>query len=84
MDALLIAEYDTCAELSCLRHLRELKADGNAITSLAGLEELDGLTRLSVKDNQISEVDFEGYRWWGMLLRVLGDTDDGLGRGWSC
>lgn len=50
-------------ELSCLRHLRELKADGNAITSLDGLDKLDSLTRLSLRGNSITEVDFGELRW---------------------
>lgn len=50
-------------ELQCLRHLRELRADGNKITSLDGLQKLEGLTKLSVQGNLIREVDLSLYRW---------------------
>ena len=51
------------AELECLRHLRELKADGNKITSLDGLQRMDGLVKLSVQGNRIEAVDLAQYRW---------------------
>lgn len=54
------------SELQCLRHLRELKADGNRITSLDGLQKLEALTRLSVQGNLIQEVDFSLFRWYGV------------------
>jgi hypothetical protein len=50
-------------ELQCLRHLRELKADGNQLTSLDGLERMDGLVKLSVQGNAIRDVDLEEFRW---------------------
>lgn len=50
-------------ELGCLRHLRELRADGNKITSLDGLHKLDGLTKLSIQGNLIREVDLNLCRW---------------------
>lgn len=54
---------DRKKELQCLRHLRELRADGNKITSLDGLQKLEGLTKLSVQGNLIREVDLSLYRW---------------------
>ncbi len=52
---------DVLLELSCLRNLRELKADGNRITSLEGLEKLQ-LIKLSLVGN---------------CLRVLWTSDTG-------
>ena len=51
------------AELQCLRHLRELKADGNRIASLDGLQKLEALRRLSVQGNLIHELDLSLFRW---------------------
>ncbi|KAJ4482458.1 hypothetical protein J3R30DRAFT_3699990 [Lentinula aciculospora] len=56
-------EVDSLIQLSCLRHLRELKADWNKITSLEGLERMDGLVKLSVQGNHIRSVDVPCYRW---------------------
>lgn len=50
-------------ELECLRHLRELKADGNKIKSLNGLERMDGLVKLSVERNEIQTLDLEQFSW---------------------
>ncbi|KAG1868985.1 hypothetical protein DFJ58DRAFT_714151 [Suillus subalutaceus] len=50
-------------KLQCLRHLRELRADGNRITSIDGLQKLDGLTKLSLQGNQIQAADFAKFRW---------------------
>lgn len=50
-------------ELQCLRHLRELRADGNRITSLDGLQKLEALRKLSVQGNLIQEVDLSLFRW---------------------
>jgi protein NUD1 len=43
-----------------LVHLRELVADDNAITSLEGIHQLDGLLSLRVRRNCLTEIDFEG------------------------
>lgn len=51
-------------ELSCLRHLRELRADGNQISDLEGLENMQGLVKLSVKKNVIRRVDFSRFKWY--------------------
>lgn len=51
-------------ELECLRHLRELKADGNRITSVEGLERMDGLVKLSLQGNSITSIDLEEFRWY--------------------
>jgi hypothetical protein len=50
-------------ELECLRHLRELKADGNKISTLDGLQRMDGLVKLSLQANKIKEIDLTQYRW---------------------
>lgn len=42
-----------------LIHLRELKADDNRIEDIAGILDLDGLLRLSLRGNCIASVDFE-------------------------
>ena len=48
--------------LSSLIHLRELRVDNNLLTSLDGVLRLDGLLKLSAKQNQISCLDFTGSR----------------------
>ncbi len=50
-------------ELECLRHLRELRADGNMIDSVDGLQKMDGLVKLSLQGNDIQDIDLAGYRW---------------------
>lgn len=56
------------AELACLRHLRELKADGNKITSIEGLQRMDGLVKLSLQGNSIRSVDLAQYCWCVVAL----------------
>ena len=53
----------TYTELECLRHLRELRADGNRIDSVDGLQKMDGLIKLSLQDNIIREIDLHQYKW---------------------
>ena len=53
----------SAAELGCLRHLRELKADNNRISSLVGLSLIDGLIKLSLKNNKLTTVDFGATLW---------------------
>jgi Leucine-rich repeat (LRR) protein len=50
-------------DLSPLRHLRELRADGNQIASVDGLQNLDSLVKLSLQGNRIRRVDFSTLRW---------------------
>jgi len=50
-------------ELDCLRNLRELRADGNKIRSVDGLQKLESLVKLSLQSNQIRNVDLTGFRW---------------------
>lgn len=52
------------AELECLRRLRELRADCNAIRDCTGLTKLENLKKLSLAHNQIEEIDLECCRWW--------------------
>lgn len=49
---------DAVHQLSCLRHLRELKADDNSIREITGLAEIDSLVRLSLRGNKIEAVNF--------------------------
>lgn len=44
-----------------LIHLRTFKAEYNEMESLSGLEDLDGLTSLSLKGNRLRGVDFENF-----------------------
>ena len=43
-------------------HLRDLRVDNNLLTSLEGILQLDGLLKVSAKQNQISSLDFTGSR----------------------
>ena len=60
-------------ELDCLRNLRELRADGNKIRSIDGLQKLESLVKLSLQSNQIRNVDLTGFRWCVERL-VTGDN----------
>jgi len=51
-------------ELECLRHLRELKADHNKIMSLDGLQNMDGLVKLSVQSNLMQSVELGKFKWF--------------------
>lgn len=57
----------TC--LSHLIHLRELNANGCAISNLKGLSSIDGLLRLSIQENQLTELD--GHDFHPPLLQIL-------------
>ena len=50
-------------EFACLTNLKELKADGNAITDLHGIADLDGLVKLSVANNCIETLDVSRTKW---------------------
>ncbi|KAJ7202834.1 hypothetical protein GGX14DRAFT_653064 [Mycena pura] len=56
-------EVDSLRQLACLRHLRELRADGNQLTNVEGLEGLDGLMKLSLAGNTLRELDLASLRW---------------------
>ncbi|KDQ11108.1 hypothetical protein BOTBODRAFT_35643 [Botryobasidium botryosum FD-172 SS1] len=56
-------DIDSVHQLACLRHLRELRAEKNAITSVEGLTQLDGLVKVCLKGNRIQEVDFARNAW---------------------
>ncbi len=45
--------------LSCLAHLRELKANRNRICNLEGIFDLNALLYLELQDNEVESVDFE-------------------------
>lgn len=51
------------SELESLRHLRELKADYNKILDLDGLQNMDGLIKLSLQGNLIQSVDLSKFKW---------------------
>jgi Leucine-rich repeat (LRR) protein len=51
-------------ELDCLKHLRELKADYNAIADLGGILELDGLVKLSMVGNKVDKLDLGVAKWY--------------------
>ncbi|KAH9472984.1 hypothetical protein MJO29_000071 [Puccinia striiformis f. sp. tritici] len=50
-------------QLSCLKHLRELKVDDNLIQDLSGLYPVDSLIKLSLKGNRIKKINFELTNW---------------------
>ncbi|SCV73666.1 BQ2448_6096 [Microbotryum intermedium] len=50
-------EIDSVHQFACLKHLRELNADDNSITSLEGLFGLDGLQKLSLRGNRVEVVN---------------------------
>lgn len=54
-------------ELECLRHLRELRADGNRIESVEGLHKMDGLVKLSLQRNRIRHIDLTLFRWYAWV-----------------
>ncbi|KZT12130.1 uncharacterized protein LAESUDRAFT_754633 [Laetiporus sulphureus 93-53] len=56
-------QIDSLRQLECLRHLRELRADGNRIVDIDGLQQMDGLAKLSLQDNAIRSIDLRQYRW---------------------
>ncbi|OJT12067.1 Septation initiation network scaffold protein cdc11 [Trametes pubescens] len=56
-------QIDSLRQLECLRHLRELRADGNHIDSVDGLQKMDGLIKLSLQANEIRELDLHEYKW---------------------
>ncbi|KAA1088351.1 hypothetical protein PGT21_003444 [Puccinia graminis f. sp. tritici] len=50
-------------QLSCLKHLRELKVDDNFIEDVSGLYSVDSLIKLSLKGNRIKKINFECAHW---------------------
>jgi len=50
-------------QLSCLKHLRELKVDDNLISDVSGLYSVDSLMKLSMKGNRIKKINFELAHW---------------------
>ncbi|KAJ7926652.1 hypothetical protein B0H13DRAFT_2561704 [Mycena leptocephala] len=67
-------EVDSLRQLSCLRHLRELRADGNVITSVEGLEWMDGLVQPSLKGNALQKLELDAFRWRRLeMLNVSGN-----------
>ncbi|RDX46502.1 hypothetical protein OH76DRAFT_1457148 [Lentinus brumalis] len=56
-------QVDSLRQLECLKHLRELRADGNHIANVDGLQKMDGLIKLSLQGNVIREIDLNDFRW---------------------
>ena len=50
-------------ELGCLKHLRELRADGNSIDRLDGLEGMTALVKLSIQGNAVRNLDLTSFDW---------------------
>ncbi|KIM43242.1 hypothetical protein M413DRAFT_69231 [Hebeloma cylindrosporum] len=75
-------EVESLRQLECLRHLRELKADANKLTTIDGLQRMDGLVKLSLQGNQIRAVDFSSCRWKRLEMLNIShnrvDTMEGL------
>ncbi|KAL5524584.1 NUD1 [Sanghuangporus sanghuang] len=67
-------DIDSLQQLKCLSHLRELRADGNKITELDGLEDFDGLLKLSLESNQLHEAHLAKFRWSRLELLNLANN----------
>ncbi len=65
------------AELSCLKHLRELRADHNRISNMDGVLGLDSLLKISVRANRIDTLDFAEAKW--TRLESLDAAENGVG-----
>ncbi|OSX56457.1 hypothetical protein POSPLADRAFT_1160148 [Postia placenta MAD-698-R-SB12] len=70
-------QIDSLRQLECLRHLRELRADGNKIDSTDGLHNLDGLVKLSLQGNRIRHLKLHDVRW--TRLEMLNLSHNRLG-----
>ncbi len=53
--------------MECLRYLRELKADGNRISDLSGIGEMNCLIKLSVVGNRIEKLDLGNVKWYVLI-----------------
>ncbi|KAJ7246415.1 hypothetical protein C8J57DRAFT_1724822 [Mycena rebaudengoi] len=73
-------EVDSLRQLAPLRHLRELRADGNAVGSVEGLERMDGLVKLSLENCAFAgAVDLGGVRWTRLeMLNLSGNRIERL------
>lgn len=60
---LVVLTLSLLAELTCLVHLRELNVDNNRISSIDGLSQLDGLIKISMKNNRLSSINFGRTKW---------------------
>jgi protein NUD1 len=60
-------------EIACLRHLRELKADGNKISSIDGLQRMTALIKLSLQGNNLrGELDISQFKWQApFYIRIM-------------
>lgn len=65
------------AELGCLKHLRELTADHNRISTLSPLLDMESLVKVSVRGNRIDKLDL-GLASWSRLEN-LEIAENGLG-----
>jgi Leucine-rich repeat (LRR) protein len=46
-----------------LKHLRELKVDGNTLEDLDGIMQLASLVHLSVRNNRLTKLDLRQSHW---------------------
>lgn len=60
-------------EFACLKSLKEFKADGNTITDLSGIAELDGLVKLSVANNCIETLDVGRTKWYVSETAIIAE-----------
>ncbi|KAI5298604.1 hypothetical protein KEM55_003199, partial [Ascosphaera atra] len=67
-------ELESLDAFSGLVHLRGLKANNNRITRLGGITKLDGLLSLSLKGNDLVEVDFARTAWKRLTSLDLGQN----------
>ncbi|KAG8981599.1 hypothetical protein FRB93_008526 [Tulasnella sp. JGI-2019a] len=79
------SKVESLQQLECLRHLRELKLDGNCVTRLDGIAQLDGLVKASIRGNAFDGVlDLARVHWPRMEVLDLSEnrlTDvRGIGR----
>ncbi|KAH9969456.1 hypothetical protein BC827DRAFT_1333024 [Russula dissimulans] len=71
-------KVESLSQLECLRHLRELRADGNYIRAIEGLQRMDCLVKLSLQRNRIADMDFTQCSW--PKLEVLNASQNRIQR----
>lgn len=63
-------------QLACLQHLRTLKADGCGIDIIEGIDRLDGLVTVSLRNNLITQLRLEDTAW--TRLETLDASDNNI------
>ena len=51
-------------ELECLPLLRDLRADGNSISSIDGLQHVSSLIKLSLRWNKVAQLNVRTCDWY--------------------